>query len=362
MWNPLSFQSEHLSDVELQTLVKQYFKVPKALQELPLILIPKHLLPLSVEMKQQHPFIHQAIQEWLDIARRDDEFLRIERRLIPHIPVYIANTSKGQQFFKIAKAIGDIPLTASVVPKNQNQGYWLKTLHYFWQARGVVMAQQLLGLIQNPLEEGGVFIHHFPDTTINNLKLTKEIDIACFRILVRGQRIIKQWAQKNEINYAFSNPLELFIEILKQNFLVAWYLRPCNQNWTWITRKKQRENIADRAYMLKKLIWQESPFDNYYYCKKKQQYLDYLQGAGWDGYWILAMRGQINARYNKHLELYLGDYLSAFIQGKELFVDEFDWRSGQPYKKREKNGKITNRPQQIQGIVDLCGYILWSWS
>ncbi|MHC5826011.1 MAG: hypothetical protein ACYT04_61710, partial [Nostoc sp.] len=161
----LSFQSEQLSDVELLTLVKQYFEVPEALQELPLILITKHLLPLSVEMKQQHLFIHQAIQEWLDIAKRDDKSLRIERRLIPHIPVYIPNTSKGQQFFKIAKAIGDIPLTASVVPKNQNQGYWLKTLHYFWQARGVAMAQQLLGLIQDPLEEGGVFIHHLPDTT-----------------------------------------------------------------------------------------------------------------------------------------------------------------------------------------------------
>ncbi|MDZ8086092.1 MAG: hypothetical protein RMY16_11095 [Nostoc sp. DedQUE12b] len=139
-------------------------------------------------------------------------------------------------------------------------------------------------------------------------------------------------------------------------------MRPCNQSWTWITRKKQRENIADRACLLKKGIWQESPFDSYYYSKKKQQYLDYLQGAGWDGYWILAMRGQINARYNKHLEPYLEDYLSAFIQGKELFVDEFDWRSGQPYKKRVNGQQITNSPGQVQGIVDPLGYIQWCWT
>ncbi|WP_375470161.1 hypothetical protein [uncultured Nostoc sp.] len=361
MQNQLSFLSKQLSDTEFQTLAEQYIQADKALQELSLILIPEHFLPLSVEMKQQHPFIQQAIQEWLNVARKDDERLRIERRLIPHIPVYIPNTLKGQQFFKIAKTIGDIPLTASVVPKNPNQGYWLKTQHYFWQARGVTIAQQLLGLMQDPLVEGGVLVDRLPYTTINNLKLSKEIDIACFRILVRGQRNIKLWATENKINYQFSKPLELFIEILKQDFLVAWHLGPYNQNSEWITKKTQRDNIATRTYLLKEGIWQESSIDNAYYSKKKEEYLKYLQEAGWNTYWILAMRSQIAARHNKHLEPYLEDYLSAFIRGKELFVDEFDWRSGQPYKKREKNGKITNSPRKVEGTVNLLGFILWCW-
>ncbi|MEH1931690.1 hypothetical protein [Nostoc sp.] len=128
-----------------------------------------------------------------------------------------------------------------------------------------------------------------------------------------------------------------------------------------MTKKTQRDNIATRAYLLKETIWQESSLDNAYYLKRKEEYLKYLQEAGWNTYWILAMRSQITSRYNKHLELYLENYLNAFIQGKELFVDEFDWRSGEPYQKREKNGKITNSPRKVKGTVHPLGYIMWCW-
>ncbi|MBN3892785.1 MAG: hypothetical protein HWQ43_27860 [Nostoc sp. JL31] len=360
----LSYPYEDLSDIELQTLVERFFQPSEALQELPLIVIPEYLLSLSVEMKQQHPFIKQAIQEWLEYARKDDECLRIERRWIPHTPVYIPNTSKGKQFFKIAKAIGEIPLTASVLPKNQNQGYWLKTLNYFWQARGVVLAQQMLGLMEDPLEKGGIFSNRLPLTSLNNLKLIRELDIACFQVLARGQRIIQQWAAQNEITYPFSKPLELFVEILKQDFLVTWQLGPCNRSWQWIPKQKQRDYLVTRAYLLREGIWQESLFDSAYDCKRKQEYLEYLQGAGWNGYWILAMRSQMQrtGKYNKHLEPYLEAYLNAFIESKELCVDEFDWRSGQPYKKRVNGQQITNSPGQVQGIVDSLGYIQWCWT
>ncbi|BAY61184.1 hypothetical protein NIES22_12450 [Calothrix brevissima NIES-22] len=347
------------SDVEFPSLTRRYIQAPEALQELPLILIPEHLLSCSVEIKQHHQFIQKAIQKWLKVAQRDDKRLRIERRLIPHIDVYLPDTQKGKQFFKIAKAIGDIPLTASVVPKNQNQGYWLKTLHYFWQARGVVIAQQLLGLIQDPLAEGGVLVNDLPESTINNLKLTREIDIACYQILLKGEENLKQWAIENNINYQFSNPLELFIEILKQDFLDAWHLGPSNQDSQWITKKTQRSNIVTRAYLLKEAIWQESSLDNAYYSKKKGEYLKYLQEAGWNAYWLLAMRSQLNTWDNTHLEPYLEKYLNAFTKGRELFVNEFDWRSGEPYKKRENNGKITNSTRKVKGTIDEWGHIIW---
>ncbi|MBD2207553.1 hypothetical protein H6G33_35040 [Calothrix sp. FACHB-1219] len=354
------FKYQTPSNVESSTLTRRYIKAPKALQELPLILIPENLLSLSVEMKQ-HPFIQTAIQKWLDTARKNDELLRIKRRWIPHLPIYIPDTLKGQEFFKIAKAIGEIPLTASVLPKNQNQFYWLKTLHYFWQARGVVIAQQLLGLIQDPFAEGGVLVDDLPESSINNLKMTREIDIACYQILLKGEKYIKQWAKKNKINYGFSHPLELFIDILKQDFLYIWHLGPYNQDWEWVTKRMQRDNIATRAYLLKEAIWQESSLDNAYYSKKKEEYLKYLQEAGWNAYWLLAMRSQITSRYNKHLEPYLEKYLNAFTKGKELFVDEFDWRSGEPYKKRETNGKITNSPRKVKGTIDEWGHIVWVW-
>jgi len=359
---PLSWSDKNLYDTELQSLAERFIQPNQALQELPLILIPEYLLSLSFDMKQQHPLIKQSTQEWLDYAKQDDKRLRIERRWIPHTPVYIPNTCKGKQFFKIAKAIGDIPLNTPVIPKNQYQGYWLKTLHYYWQAAGVAFAYQLLGIIQDPLEEGGILNNRLPQSIIQTLKLTRNIDIALFRILVRGQRIIKTWARQNKISYPFNQPLELFLEILKQDFLVRWQLDPCNQDWQWITKQTQRDNILTRIYLLKEAIWKKSSPDNAGYCKRKEEYLDYLKQANtWNNNWVLAMQAQIdkNAKYNNHLEPYLEAYLTAVQEGKELFVDEFDWRSGKPYKKQVNSQQVTNSPLLVQGDVDPLGYIRW---
>jgi hypothetical protein len=43
--------------------------------------------------------------------------------------------------------------------------------------------------------------------------------------------------------------------------------------------------------------------------------------------------------------------------GKELFVSEFDWRGGQPYKT-----KTTSKVQRVEGFIDLLGYIRWVWA
>lgn len=110
VYYPLSWSDKNFDDIELQSLAERFIQPNKALQELPLILIPEYLLSLSFDMKRQHPLIRQSTQEWLEYAKKDDERLRIERQWIPHTPVYIPNTCKGKQFFKIAKVICDIPL------------------------------------------------------------------------------------------------------------------------------------------------------------------------------------------------------------------------------------------------------------
>lgn len=361
-YRPLPLPNNHTSDIELQIFNQERIKESKALQEVILILIPENLISVPLNLIESEPCIQQTIQKSLQEARLDDERLRIERSFIPHIVIYIPNTLKGKQFLKIAKAIGDIPLHAPVVPKNQNQGYWLKTLHYFWQARGVVLAHQLLGLIQDPLEYEGVFSSRLPFTSIHNLKLHKDIDIARFQVLVRGQRIIKQWTQQNGISYPFSHPLELFLEILKQEFLIAWDLSPCNLEANWLRKDLQRANFTTRVRICEEGIWQESPLDTALDIKWKQEYLEYLHTAGgWNNYWILAMQGQLqrNGKYNKHLEPYLEAYSNAARNCREIFVDEFDWRGGQPFKKLVKGQKVTNSPQQIQGSVNSFGYIQW---
>lgn len=346
-----------LSHSEFQTVVERYFEPTKALQELPLILIPNHWVGLAREEILQRPPVQQAIKEWLDQAHLDDLRLGIDRRLIPHTPILIPATAKGHQFFKIAKEIADIPLNAPVVPKNLQQGYWFKTLHYFWQAAGVILAEKMLGVLPSILSEQDLLSQRLPPTSLKNLNLSTNIDLACFRLLDRGQRPIRQWATQHQIAYPFHNPLELWLEIQQHDFVVAWQLGPGNPESEWLTKQQQREAITTRIDLLKETIWQDAAPSDALKHKRTDQYLDYLHQAGWSGYWILALRGQQSKPFNQHLEPYLEAYIEALQQGKALFVDEFEWRSGQPYRK-----KTTNNPRQLRAHINLLGHLEWLWS
>lgn len=356
-------------DIELQAIAKRCLQPTPALQELPLILVSELMLALPVERRQQNPEIRQAIQGWLDEAYLDDERLRIERHLIAHTPIYIPHTLRGRQFFNIAKAIGEIPLNAPLLPKNQNQGYWLKTLHYYWQAKGVALAYQLLGLMPDPIGKSGALGDRLPAKGLHNLRCSRAIDFACLQILWQGWHILQRWAAEHDIPYPFKHPFELFIELQKQDFLTLWKIGPESSDPEWLPKHVQRSDLVTRVALLREGIWEEMPLlalPN----KKKQEYLEYLHEDDWRGYWILALQGQISRFYdqstsietildNKHLESCLEAYLEALIQGKELFVDEFAWRGGQPYQKRAKGQKITNSVRRLQGCVNLSGYVLW---
>lgn len=269
-------QKEYLCDIELQAIAKHCLQPTPALQELPLILVPEPMFSLPVERRQQNPAVRQAIQVWLDEAHLDDERLRIERRLIAHTPIYIPDTLKGRQFFNIAKAMGEIPLNAPVLPKNQNQGYWLKTLHYHWQAKGVALAYQLLGLMSDPIGKFGALGDRLPATGLHNLRCSRAIDFACWQILWQEWHIIQRWAAEHDIPYPFKHPFELFIELQKQDFLTLWKIGPESSDPEWLPKRAQRSDLAARVALLREGIWEELPLLALP-SKKKQEYLECLQ-------------------------------------------------------------------------------------
>lgn len=344
------------SDIELQAIATRYFEPTKALQELPLILIPQHLAELSIEELYQQPSVQQAIQQWLDLAHWDDQRLMIERLLIPYTPILISNTPKGRQFFKLAKAIADIPVRASIVPKNQNQAYWWKTLHYCWQAAGVMFAEKLLGIMPHLLGKQGILDQHLPVNSLQNLDLLTDIDLACFRLLVRGQRIIHQQAVRQAIVYPFRHPFELLLEIQQQDFQIAWGFGPTNPDSEWLTKQEQRQAINTRIRLLQN-TWQDSAPETLDELVHIKNYISYLRQVGWSGNWILALQSQQSGQFNPHIEPYMEAYIEALRHGKALFVDEFEWRTGQPYQKR-----TTNNPLPLQGGISLQGYLTWYWN
>lgn len=344
-----------LSQSELQTWAEQFFQRPRDLQELPLILVPPSRLDSTKGRRQTTTAIQSAIQTWLQEARLDDERLRIERRLIPHAPIYIPDTPEGRQFFKLAKAIANIPLKAPILPKNQNQGFWLKTLHYHWQAKGVVLAQRLLGVIADPLGEGAVLKDRLLDENLESLRLSSANDIACFHLLRHGERHIKRWAKKNQIDCSFATPCDLFLELLSEDFLVTWQLGPGNLEKEALSKAKQRDNVAVRVRLLKQSPWlmRETGMRRDY-DTTEQEYLQYLQEAGWSGYWLLAL---LPYRYDQQLEPHWESYIQAFSEGKELMVDTLDWLNGQPFYR-----SVSNFHRRVEGTLTILGYIHWIWT
>jgi len=240
------------------------------------------------------------------------------------------------------------------VPKNQNQGYWLKTPHYHWQARGVVLAQQLLGVLSDPLATGGVLEAPLSDKNLKYLRLTRTIDIARFNLLTQGEPWLKQWSHKHQVAYPFDTPIALFLELLRAEFLILWELGPLNQEQKPQSKAEQRDNIAARVCLLKQSPWLKGTGLRQDYPSMELAYLQYLQEAGWSGYWLLALRPHGE---DSQLETAWKSYVQALSKGKELSVDSLDWLNGEPW-----NRPVSNVLKRIEGILDGLGYIHWFYT
>lgn len=340
-----------LSDSELQTLAERFLKRPRTLQELPLILVTPAFLNSLPDQWIYSPAGKAALQTWLEQARLEDERLRIERRLIPHTPIYLPHTPEGQQFFQLAKAISDIPLNTPIVPKNQNQGLWFKTLHYYWQAKGVVLAHRLLGVIADPLGKDGMLTDRLSNRNLEYLRSSSETEIACFRLLRQGERYIQQWAEDHEVDYPFETPVDLLLQLLREEFRVGWQLGPDNAEKEALSKTQQRNHFSAWVRLLKQLPWLEGTGQRPSYSIVKQEYLQYLDQADWSGYWLLAL---LPHQCKQQIEPLWKAYIQSLVKSKEHYVDTLDWLKGEPWYRPTSNVHLP-----VKGSLNLLGYIEW---
>ncbi len=334
----------------------------RRLLELPLILVPQHLLQEPEESWQHSPDVIAALNKWMTKATLDDLQLSFERPWIPKAEIYIPNTPKGKNFFKLANVIGKIIPSVNIIPKNQNQAYWLKTLQYYWQARGVLLAYKLFGVIPNPIEEQGVLWRYLPKKLLLDLDLLTNLDYFQIKLLRREEQYIREWAAKEKIPYPFNNLLELFVESKKQSFLMLWQIGPMNSEPNWLPKAQQKSNISKLIRLLgKKPGLPENPLrpSDEQMKQDHQDYLEYLKNADWGDKWLLPLLERFDEEQftEKQLSRNFQHYINALKAGKELYVLEFEWRGGQPYKTR-----ATNKVERIEGFIDPLGYILWRWA
>ncbi len=156
-------------------------EVSKCLLEIPLIQLADiaRLKPAATKI---------ILDGWMAEAKASDKQLGIIRDTIPFAPVYIPEQPNSADFFNFALAIGEIP-KPQVAPQNHNQACWIKTIQYYWQARGLVLAHRLFGVIPDSLGKEGILSGNLPETTLKTLRLDRDIDLACYRLLVEGMSV-----------------------------------------------------------------------------------------------------------------------------------------------------------------------------
>lgn len=330
-------------------------KPTKSLQGIPLLLTP--------DGSFENAATDKALSDWIQQAYQEDKQLGINRDWIPFVPLYIPDTPEGRNFYNLAKAIGEqIQLIVEV--ENYNQACWLKRMQYYWQARGVLLAYKLFGVIPNPLEAGGILFKHLPTINLEDLQRETELDLTLYRLIQQGESYIKNQAAARGRSYPFNNPTELFLETLCQQFVTHWLLGPLSQEYQWLSKHEQEENFSAGSHLLSQNPWlggSTQPSKSLFprprrlpYPEAQQQYVQHLEKEGWSGFLLLIFReydcwGSLAPLWQ--------DYLKARKDAKDLFIDQVLWRNRQPYLRGS-----TCQIRRIEARIDPQGYIYWVWA
>jgi hypothetical protein len=337
--------------------------------------VSKCLLEIPLIQLADIPLLNPAatnitLDGWMAKAKAEDKQLGIIRSRIPYAAVYIPSAPNSVNFFDLALAIGEIP-KSQVASENYNQACWTKTNQYYWQARGLVFAHKVFGVIPDPLGKGGVLSRYLPETSLENLRLDREIDLACYRLLLKGEPYIKTWAAEEGISYPFKSPLELFLQTLKDGFQILLLLGPLNLYHEPLSKRSQRYNLNARIRLLSDKEWDDldslegipaSPKRKKRvspeklrppYKVAKRQYVRTLKKMGWNGYWLLAL---LKHKNQEPLKALFEAYLAAFRAGSESFIPDFEWIDGQPYQAKHTSQR------RAKAEIDRDGYIRWYWA
>jgi|GEM_PF-3206262 len=388
--------SREPSEEELQLLARQFFKTPKALHAIVLVRVPTDDVNRPQVTRHWQSLQQEAVTCWEARAREDDLCLHIERRWIPHQCVFLPDTEAGQEFQEVAEAIAHLPMHANVRPKNQNQAYWLKTQHYLYQARGLLVANQLFGLLagnNHPrnLLQGSV--------GIEETRKIEQLAAADTALYTLTQAVVPELGDTPSCSAANQENLglRLFVEIQEQAFIHNWNAGPANKEYTWTSLQAQEDWHLKHVRFLKKLGEQSQ------LLPREAQYRDAIAETG--RYWEV-----LNAALSSDswpVKDSYEQYVKALAAAKSVCISDINWHQEQPYKLERKHEREmltprlrpcstvpesecdcpfrhlgtdltlsnclkvaqqeiepprrANTPRPIDGTINLQGFIVWTW-
>ena len=150
-----------------------------------------------------------------------DAILGIERPYIPAQIIPIPDTPAGKRYKEIADAIDRIAtfkFSFKSSEENQSQTAIMRCIQLKWQMRSIWFANKISGCPVPDLPQQ--YIRKLiPALAFENLNLEVPYDIAMYRLLQAGETDIRAWCHQQGIDYPFASPLDLFMEILRDEFL-----------------------------------------------------------------------------------------------------------------------------------------------
>lgn len=230
--------SQPFSLFEQCNWIKQYFQVPREMQEVVILLVSEASMSIPVNHRQGQADAISQLNDWRDLAHKDDIRLLIRRNWIPFIDVYLPNTAEGQVAYQRAKEIGAIPRQCEIIPKTQSQRYWMKTMHYLWQSKAILIAQALSPPPSDITSENRESIRgSVTDKNWRNIEYIAATDLALYRTLEQDFDYLRQHLP----DFSFSTPWQLFCQLLKEDFINSWNIGPESNGAERFGKKEQEE-------------------------------------------------------------------------------------------------------------------------
>ncbi len=307
------------SDEEHLTLARQRFELPHALHDIVLVRVLTDDANRPQSTHYWHIAQQVAVDCWYTQAKEYDAQLNINRRWIPYKCVFLPDTEAGRKFQDLAQSIGQVPMQAGIKPKNQNQGYWLKTLHHIYQAKGLLIANNIFSLLSGDNHPRKLLQDSVGHRETRKFEQLAAADAALYRL-------IQAVAPSLELASSSANDerlvIQLLVDIQQQTFIDDWNAGPANSRSTWIPLKAQTDWQVKLTHFLKKLI------DKAKLLPREKEYLEELARTG--TYWDI-LNAAISSDQADIEESY-EHYVKAFVAGKPACIHDISWHRGQPHK------------------------------
>jgi hypothetical protein len=343
-----------LNPFEQRDWVECHIQPPQVLQEVPLLRCSERLLSLSRTDRQSCPDIIAALQQWLKAAHIDDIRLLIRRPWIPFVEVYFPQTEAGNKAYGIAQEIGALPRQCDIVPANQNQRFWLKTKHYLWQTKGVLLAQALCDLPGNLQQDNlKALRRRINQRSIKNATHIAAADLALYRALENHFDYLREQTFSPEQRECFPTPWRLFVALAKEAVETGWQLGPASTEINGPSQDQQREYLYTKSRLLEDRPWLEGQQvkkgKRNPYRVDEAAFIDFLENQGSPyGQVMLALRGRYSSPG-------LEEYAKLLRQHKEAYVSALKWQGGKLYKH-----KVTSSLWPVDAAENF-GYLQWCW-